>query len=279
VLALLLLAVALPVAAQETPPRSEAEAGPLLAEVLELYGVKAELARLPEMLQAQLENEQSDYPPEVYAVLRQAFGEAYRAEALYQTVFNHMAARAETGHLQAAREWLRSPLAGRLVQMEVEAGAPEAQEDLQGFVESFDAVAPEARRRLELIQALDESGGATEVALAVSVAMVRAVVEGVQPLLPVDKRMPEPEIEREIGRLEIEMGMTMRYGVWLGLLYTYQEASDEELMEYLAFLESAEGGWLQHATGDALIEAVRAAGQDAGRRIAKAALERRAAVR
>jgi hypothetical protein len=273
-----LLVLTLPALAQEAGPGSEAEVHALLDEVLDLYGVKAEVSLLPALLQAQLENEQAGYPPEVYTVLREAFGEAYRADGLYQTLLEHMAANAEPGHLEAAREWLRGPLAQKLVQMEIEAGSPEAQGELQTFMDEFDADAPESRRRLELIQALDEAGGATEVALAVSVETVRAVVRGVQPLLPEDKRMPEPEIEREVGRLEIQLQMTMRYGTWLSLLYTYREASDEELMEYLAFLESAEGNWLNHAAGDGLIEAIRVAGQDAGRRIAEAALDRRAAL-
>jgi hypothetical protein len=269
-----LLVLTLPALAQEAD--REAEVRALLDEVLDLYGVKAEVSVLPALLQAQLENQESGYPPEVYTVLREAFGEAYRADGLYKTLLEHMAANAEPGHLEAAREWLRSPLAQKLVQMEIEASSPDAQEELQSFMDEFDADAPESRQRLQVIQALDEAGGATEVALAVSVETVRAVVSGVQPLLPEDKRMPGPEIEREVGRLEIQLQMTMRYGTWLSLLYTYREASDDELMEYLAFLESAEGNWLNHAAGDALIEAIRVAGQDAGRRIAKAALDRRA---
>jgi hypothetical protein len=275
---LLLGALALPVLAQEAEGGADADVRPLLEEVLNLYGVKDEVSQLPALLQAQLENEQAGYPPEVYAILREAFSEAYSAEALYQTLLDDMAGKAEPAHLRAAREWLRSPLAQRLVRMEIEASAPEAQEELLTFMDEFDADDPGARQRLELIQALDETGGATEVALAVSVEVVRAVVRGVQPLLPDDKRMPEPEIEREIGRLEIQLQMTMQYGTWLSLLYTYREASDDDLLEYLAFLESAEGGWLQRTAGDALIEAIRVAGQDAGRRIAEAAPERRAAV-
>lgn len=270
----LVLVLTLPVPAQEAD--GEAEARVLLEEVLDLYGVKAQVDQLPGLLQAQLENEESGYPPEVYGVLREAFGEAYRADVLYQTLLEHMAGNAEPGHLRAAREWLRGPVARKLVQMEIAASSPQAQEELQSFMDGFDADTPESRERLRLIQALDEAGGATEVALAVSVETVRAVVRGVQPLLPEDKRMPAPEIEREIGRLEIQLQMTMQYGTWLSLLYTYREASDDELMEYLAFLESAEGNWLNHAAGDALIEAIRVAGQEAGRRIAGAALDRRA---
>jgi hypothetical protein len=278
--ALLLLGLlpALEAAAQTTKP-SDSELGSQVAELLQLYGVNDTVEQIPALLQAQLENGQSDYPPEVYTILRDAFAEAYRAQTLNQNIARYVEAHTDPNHLSAARIFLRTPLARKLIAMETQAAAGDTQEAMGAFAEQFDASTPEGHQRLQLIQALDQATGTTEVALKMTLETAGAVVRGVQPLLPEDKRLTEKEITDQLQSLEAQMQMTLRYGTWLSLLYTYREASDDELREYLSFAESAEGRWLNRTVGDALIAALRTAGEEVGRRIGHAALQRHAALR
>lgn len=248
----------------------------LIEEVLELYGVKEQVAQVPLLLQAQLDRERDQHPPEVYQALRQAFAQAYRAEALYEKVMAHFEAAATTEQLLAAREWLRTPLSQKMTRLEAAAGTPQAQEEMQEFAAGLEANPPSSDR-VALAQELDEAVGATDTTIAISVATVRAVVKGVQPLLPSDQQMPEEEIEHEVMQLEAELQQTMKYGTWLSFLYTYRSVSDQELADYLAYWQSAEGRWLSRTAGDALLEAITAAAEDAGKRIAGAALQRRTA--
>lgn len=246
----------------------------LIEEVLELYGVKAYMTQIPVLLQAQLEREGDAHPPEVYAALSEAFAEAYRAEGLYEKVVAYFQAKADREQLLGAREWLLTPLSRKMTALELEAATPEAQQQMEAFAAGFDTN-PAAKERLALVQALDEAVKATEVTVAVTVATVRALVEGVQPLLPADKRMLPEEIEPKIGRLQAELETTMKYGTWLSFLYTYRSASDDELADYVAYWKSHEGRWLNETTSAALLEAITAAAEDAGGRIAAAALEKR----
>lgn len=246
----------------------------LVEEVLELYGVKEQVAQVPLLLQAQLEQERDQHPPEAYQALRQAFAQAYRAETLYDRVIAHFEAAATTEQLLAAREWLRTPLSQKMTQLEAAAGTPQAQQEMQEFAASLGANPPSSDR-VALAQELDAAVGATDTTIAISVATVRAVVKGVQPLLPAEQRMAEEEIEHEVMELEAELQQTMKYGTWLSFLYTYRSVSDQELTDYLAYWQSAEGRWLSRTAGDALLEAVTAAAEDAGKRIAAAALPKR----
>jgi hypothetical protein len=259
-------------AADPNPPERA-----LIEEVLTLYGVKEQMAQLPALLEAQLEREREQYPPQVYQVLRQAFAEAYRADGLYAKVIAHFEATATPEQLLAAREWLRTPLSQKMTRLEVEAASPQSQEKIPEFAAGLEANPPSADR-VSLVQELDDAVSATDTTIAVSVATVRAVVKGVQPLLPADKRMPEEEIEHELLRLEAGLQSTMKYSTWIGFLYTYRSVSDQELTEYLAYWQSGEGRWLSHTTTDALLEAITAAAEDAGKRIAEAALQERTAL-
>jgi len=249
----------------------------LILEVLELYGVKEQVAQVPLLLQAQLEQERGEHPPEVYQALRQAFAQAYAAETLYEKVVAHFEAAATAEQLLAAREWLRTPLSQKMTRLEIAAGAPQAQEEMQEFAASLEADPPSSDR-VALVQELDAAVGATDTTIAISVATVRAVVKGVQPLLPAEQRMSEEEIEEEVTGLEAELQSTMKYSTWLSFLYTYRSVSDQELADYLAYWQSAEGRWLSRTTGDALVDAITAAAEDAGKRIAAAALQKRSAI-
>ena len=267
-LASLFLSLPILAADQSHPERA------LIEEVLTLYGVKEQVTQLPALLEAQLERERDQYPPDVYPVLSQAFAQAYRADGLYEKVVAHLEAAASPEQLLAAREWLRTPLSQKMTRLEVEAASPQTQEKIPEFAAELESNPPSADR-VSLVQELDEAVGATETTIAVSVATVRAVVRGVQPLLPAGKRLPEEEIEHGVARLEAELQSTMKYSTWLGFLYTYRSVSDQELTDYLAYWQSPEGRWLSQTTSDALLEAITAAAEDAGKRIAEAALQKR----
>jgi len=212
-LASLFLSLPILAADQSHPERA------LIEEVLTLYGVKEQVTQLPALLEAQLERERDQYPPDVYPVLSQAFAQAYRADGLYEKVVAHLEAAASPEQLLAAREWLRTPLSQKMTRLEVEAASPQTQEKIPEFAAELESNPPSADR-VSLVQELDEAVGATETTIAVSVATVRAVVRGVQPLLPAGKRLPEEEIEHGVARLEAELQSTMKYSTWLGFLYT-----------------------------------------------------------
>jgi uncharacterized small protein (DUF1192 family) len=266
--------VALPTLAEEQENANR----PLVEEVLELYGVKEQVSQVPALLQAQLERERAEHAPGVYSALRDAFAHAYEPEKLYQKVIAHFESNSNREQLLAARKWLETPLSQKMTRLEVAAGRPEAQQEMQEFSAQLDANPPEPDR-LSLVQELDDSVGASENTIAISVATVEAVVKGVQPLLPPDRRMPESEIEHQVERLQAQLKATMKYSTWLAFLYTYRSATNQELEEYLAYWRSGEGRWLSQTASAALLEAITAAAEEAGKRIAEAATRNRAAIR
>lgn len=257
---------------------SNANLDAIIREVLRLSGDEEQLAQFPALLQGQLAQVQSTLPPKTYAVLSNAFAEAYRPEFLYAAVVEHFQANGDSKALKAIREWLRTPLAEKMTRLQVEAGTLEAQQQLMEFAAGLEANPPsEARQRL--VVRLDETVGVTELGLIVLEATTRAILEGAQASRPPQQRLNPSEIDQTVNGALAQSRGTIKVQTLLTLLFTYRSVSDQELAEYVAFWETDLGRWFSRTQREAYQKALVASAREVGRRVAESAGENATASR
>ena len=98
-----------------SPPEGSGAARPvageggssLLEEVFELSGLKKQIAQIPDILTAQLQQQQGQVDAELYGILSRIMIEAFGAEALYETFVEHYASMADEARLLKVRDWLK----------------------------------------------------------------------------------------------------------------------------------------------------------------------------
>ncbi len=247
----------------------------LVEEVLERFGVNQQIAQIPTRIQAQLQQRRSELSPQIYAELSGILPDAFRTELLDARTIKNFEAKANKEQLLSALEWLRSPPSKKMTQLEVEVGTPEGQRQLREFVTTLQSNPP-SEQRVALLLRLDEATEGTEMAIALTVIIARAMVEGMQPLLPPEKRMDHSQVERQIGTMKSRLHPMMKNYLLVANLFVYRSVSDDELEGYVSNWESENGQWLYRTTIEAFMAAMATAAKEAGERIAEVASQKSA---
>src|SRR5262249_8782585 len=149
-------------------PRAGAQA---LDELLDRSGLKAQLQSLTAGIRAQFVRAHRRQSGQDRITIDRIVAERFAAETLHTKITLEFLRNIEPGRLEKALAWYDSPLGKRIVGQElaalVAAGGPEAVADLERNRPS--------QRRLDLIERLDEGGGASETTVDVTVAIVRSL--------------------------------------------------------------------------------------------------------
>ncbi len=240
----------------------------LIEEVLDLSGAKRQIAQIPAVVQVVAAQRKTGLQPEEDAKVGRILAESYQAEALYQTVKDHLTRSFDHQRFLVLLQWLRSPLARRLLDFEVRASTPEAMQDMQQFASQRHRKPP-GRERLTLLRKLDEAAGVTEFNIEMILSSFRGLAKAIDPLLPPEKRLKKGQLEQLVSDMRAQMETAIHNEVILTMLYTYQSATDTELRAYVAFLESETGRWFSSVASDGMLRAMTAAAERAGTQVEK----------
>ncbi|RMD79925.1 MAG: hypothetical protein D6809_02465, partial [Gammaproteobacteria bacterium] len=236
--------------------------------LLELSGLRQELRQAPEIVAREALQQGGPMPPERREALAQVLRQAYDPQLLEADVRTALgrllAGPGGRRDLERALALLRSPLARRMDRLEEAAASPAAQEELERF-----AASPEARRaspaRRALIRRLMKAQQAAEALLDLQEATFRGMVAAFNPGLPPERRLEGAELEQVTREMRRRARPQVERYLETAMLYTYREASDEELARYAELLERPAAQrvhrLLLRALEEAMGEAARRAGQ------------------
>jgi hypothetical protein len=163
-------------------------------------------------------------------------------------------------HLDEARlnetlAWYGTLLGRRVAVAEVRHHASDRRRDLEEFVAGLVTNRP-SPGRLALLGRLDAAAGATEGALDLFVTINRSVIRVAEPLLPVGRRPGAGQLESQARQIRLHLQEALRQLNLVTMLYLYQGLTDDELRQYIAFMESEAGAWYGTAARRAIIATV-----------------------
>jgi len=227
------------------------EQNALVEEVLRLSGLADQLRQAGPQMQAQWEERlQTDARMQRLSPGdRDAFQHLFEAadfEALYGPARDVIRKHFDQQHLSAVKAWLSSPVGRKIIRMEAEPADPET---MRGFLGALE-LEPPPDTRLVLAQRINDAAHVTE-------AMTQVLSAGLVGMGRVSEAAGEleaglTEVQQAFGerRDELEAAMLAR------ALFTYRAASDGDLEQYAAFLESDDGQWFSRVTTDAISHAM-----------------------
>ena len=178
----------------------------------------------------------------------------FNAEVLYSRVALELARDVDAAKLAEALAWYDSPLGRRVTAVELAA---------RFAGERNASAAPEADRpsagRVALVERLDAGLGASETTVDITVAVVRSLVEALQPSLPALANLSRSQLDEQLAVARNRTLAVFKPAYIAGMLVAYQSLSDAELAAYLRFVESEAGRWYMSQTNRALLRAIEVA--------------------
>ena len=190
--------------------------------------------------------------------------ERFSAAALYARIRLEFGQNLESAKLAKALEWYGSPLGKRITGLELASLVPDG-----GQIPDFENDRP-SERRLDLVRRLDAGGGASDTTVDVTMAVVRSLTRAFQPALPAVARLSRGQLERELTQVRNLTLERIRRACLLNMLTAYRDLTDQELEQYVRFVESEGGQWYMSVMNGTLLIAVDAAAEATATELAAA---------
>jgi len=260
-----------PVPSREPTPKSTAAtAGAATAdEVLELAGVRPQLAATPARMAGEFRPRRGRLNAEDTAVLEQILARHFDADRLYGQVRAEFKRRADARKLGEVAAWLRSPLGQKITALEVAAGVE------TDAAQRAIAYAPGGRggpstARVTIVERIDWTAGLTDGSLESMLAVARAMALAMNRALPPDERQTTAQIERQIQQLRGQARARLAQSTVGFMLYQYRSLDDDELQQYADFLAGDAGRWYSATMSKAMNRTVGTAAQRAASEVIRA---------
>jgi hypothetical protein len=235
------------------PPDHQAETR-VLDDLLQSSGLSVQLDGLTAGIRAQFLRAHRRQSNQDRLTIDRIVAERFAPGTLYARIKTEFQRDLEPGRLQKTLAWYDSPLGKRITGQElaalIAAGGP-AVADLEQH--------PSSARRLELIERLDAVGGASETTVDVTVAIVRSLTVAFQPGLPAVAGLTRDQLDKQIAQARNRTLEDMRRVCMVSMLLAYRGLSDDELDQYVQFVESDAGRWYMSVMNSALLAAINAA--------------------
>jgi len=154
---------------------------------------------------------------------------------------NYLTTNPKAGGLSQAITFLESDLGKTIVVAESKANDPEFQVAMQAYAHEMATNNSTSAKRLELIQQLIQSLHVEEVMLNMVKGMMFSTLDIFKAVKPEAAGFMETEFDKEWQNIETVLKAQLSQYMVLSMHYTYRDISDQDLSEYMVFLQSKNG--------------------------------------
>jgi hypothetical protein len=239
-----------------TPPAAIARTGPTkVDELLELSGARAQLVGLLSGLAGELRPASGQMSAKDQVSVDRILRQALRHEAVYALVRDAFLLHVDRTNLEATAAWLRSPLARKIVALEIASSEPGTEQKVAAYAATI-KTNPPTDRRVELLQRLDWATAATEISADLVAAASRGITMAVSAAGPAEQQLRPGQIEDRVAQVRVRANRALREAHMASTLYAYRGLEDEELAAYVLFSASDAGRWYNSAMRKAIVSAL-----------------------
>jgi hypothetical protein len=239
----------LPTPAPTSPPTSPLASEPaksqndLIDTVLDGSGLRAELANYTQSTRLAAFLDKGRLAEIDSTVLDRILSKQFQASAFLSAIRGEMGKNYSGDRLTGVIEWVQSPVARKLAEAEQRAYSPVSRQALVEFADTLTKTPP-PEARLLLVHRIYNATRICDLEVEATIALVYTTAQAIDPALPKEKRYSSNELDRALGGVKSRYRSVMKNARIVHLLFAYQSASDAELEQYAAFLESDSGMWL-----------------------------------
>jgi hypothetical protein len=219
------LPVLLLLAACACAPAQTADCASLTHQALELSGFNQSIDRLAsifasnEFMQQFRGRESSE---EFIAVFRPILLKEFNPALLRREMQERVSARCDAQQMALTVEQLQTPFQAKMLALEAATNTPEGQEKLQKYI-NIAKTAPPTDDRLEALDAIDASVGASDFVTDTVMAMTRGMMSGLG---------APPEMITQFEAHRKDLKTKMQNNIELSMSVTYHGVTRPELLQY-----------------------------------------------
>lgn len=231
----------------------------LIAEVLAASGVKQELDQLPGRLVAGVKEygkQTMKTPPALVNAIEDAVTKSFTADGFNSQVRAALTKNFDRQRLQALLKDFSAPAAKTMVAQEHATHSPE---EFAEFARSA-AAKPPAPARTALITRIDAATGASQTAVDVAFASMRALAMGIVG----EGKGKADSVDKTIERQRAASFNEIRNATLLNLAFSFKDASDADLEKYAGIYETENSKWFFGLVHAAIVDEAKAASTNAG---------------
>lgn len=233
------------------------------AQLYRLSGSEKQTQSMEPQVLAGLSEAAGALPKREYALLVKVVREHFSADVMRRRALAIIEAEWNADAARDALRWLRSDLGQSITAREEHAATPEGIDATRQYARTLSAEPP-GTERVALVRRLSETYGGTEFAVDVALATGLAVIVGVNGVSAEHEQLDLDQMRRFIEKDRETLFGQMEQVLLITNLYTYSELSDEQLREYIGFLESESGVWYMDTMIDATVQPMTALSMELG---------------
>jgi hypothetical protein len=242
----------------------------MIDEALVVTGLGQQLDTLPEQLAAGMKQGLANrqVPPALSQDIERISAESFTAQGFQRRVREGLKANYDEKRLRALVSDASTPVVKKMTGFEL---AKPSQTELAAYFSSL-ASNPIPAQRQALLERLDEASNASGLGTEVALTSLRAMALGAAGGNP----NAAAEIDRAMEGQRPVLLASIRQSSLPVMAYTYRNATDAELSEYIKLYESDHGKWFMSIVSAALVEEFKSASGQFGEKIAALAKAKRA---
>jgi hypothetical protein len=230
----------------------------LVGELMELSGLTQQIPRLPDeyttlvdQVLMGLDRQRYAVPKSLRRQIRQSFVDALTPERLESEIRSRLVHGLSPVSTLATVSWLRSDLGKKVTAAELNASSAGKSVQFATFVLQLQLERPDPER-LQLVRRVEEVTKGSELATEAW----EAVVTGIARALEAEYRIQDPQtrenLEEYLASVRSSIKGMFQQGRLFQVLFTYQSLTDEELKQYVEFLEAPMGRDVTHVMNGAV---------------------------
>ena len=164
---------------------------------------------------------------------REGVQKAFSADALQNDYIEYIRTHISDDDVRSYLPWLQSDLGKYLVTLELASMSIEADAEMEKLGDSLQS----NPTRNELIKVLNEVSQVSEFSKDLMPLIFQAMVKGMNALAPENKRMSQSQMASMSNYMYQSVVKDLDNELLNESLFTYREASDKQLLQYIAYLE------------------------------------------
>jgi hypothetical protein len=230
----------------------------MVGELMELSGLTQQIPRLPheyttlvDQVLMGLERQRYPVSNSLRRQIRQSFVDALTPERLEPEIRSRLVHELSSDTTLATVNWLRSDLGKKVTAVELDASSAEKSIQFATFLLQLQLERPDPER-LQLVRRVEEVIKGSELATEAWEAVVAGVARALEAEYQTKDLQTKDNLEAYLASVRGSMkGMFQQGRVFQGL-FTYRTLTDQELKQYVEFLEAPVGRDVTHVMNAAV---------------------------
>ncbi len=225
----------------QTAFAEDASTESLARKVIQYSGIEKMIESFPAQIEAQyLQRQPVAKDPEIEKEVSEIMVESFDIVRAKKVLYNSIIQNSNKEQFQKMLLWLEAPLYKKLSEAEIETSTPEGQANLMRYAANLQSDPP-SQTRVELIQRFERAAQQTEMFLQFFELITYGILSGFMELAPDKEKPTDEQIRKQVD----EMTPMMKQLMWQQMLitshYAYRDFSNNEIEEYIGFLETETG--------------------------------------